>query len=492
MLQEAILSIPSFHTAANVPYILDDHNRARIFHGSNFVSKNFPWHSQSLLNESNVEILANMGFNTVRLGYVWTGAEPQSGFYNQSYYNKIDEIIALLNKHDIVPFLDVHQDVMSSFFCLYDAFPQWIVSQSDQSSHDFPWPFKPSANGNACNSERGWGANYLSEACGVAFQTLYNEGSSFNQAFTNFWQKTAEHFKDKPILGYEFINEPWAGDIFADPALLTPGHAGRKNLMPFYDRLSETIRAIDNQHLLFYEPVTWGMIFNGTVLGSGLDHVPGGQDHLDKSVFSFHYYCWWYSDLTNDMQRQTCDRLFGPKIFDQVSRETRHRGGAAMLTEWGQACDFNNQNPSDPDIECNQVMDLADKHLIGWTDWYFGERLEGSNFAALTENAQRIFARTYAKIVAGRPTNMQFDVTTKEFRLCFSIEDESLVTSSISEIFVPFNLHYSQGIDIETTPNVEVFQLNMEKNQVLLRNRAMSISDKKHEACVKIAPKTSK
>lgn len=490
MLSESILSLPSFHTAANVPYILDDHNRARIFHGSNFVVKGDPWYSGSLLNETNVELLAGMGFNTVRLGYMWTGAQPTEDGFNQTYFETIDKIITLLNKHDIIPFLDVHQDVMSSSFCLYDAFPPWVVKQSDTPAHAFPWPLSSGPNGYPCDPNRGWGANYLSDACGVAFQTLYKDGSSFNQAFTSFWQKTAEYFKNKPILGYEFINEPWAGDIYSDPALLLPGHAGRSNLLPLYDRLSTTIRAIDDKHLLFYEPVTWGMIFNGTVMGSGFDHVPGGTEHIDSAVFSFHYYCWWYSDLTNDMQRQTCDRLFGPKVFDQVSRETRQRGGAAMLTEWGQACDFNNQDPSDPTTECNAIMDLADQHLFSWTDWYFGERLEGSNFASLTENAQRIFARTYAKIIAGRPRKMHFDVATKSFQLCFTQESTDVVTSPISEIFVPFQWHYPNGIDIHTTPNVEVAAVNTDQNQVLIRNRAVSATDVS-EACVTITPKAA-
>jgi endoglycosylceramidase len=84
-----------------------------------------------------------------------------------------------------------------------------------------------------------------------------------------------------------------AGDIYSDPTLLAPGNAGKKNLLPFYDRIVEGIRQKDSKHLIFYEPVTWGMIFNGDILGSGFDHVPGGSDHMNSSVYSFHYYCWW-------------------------------------------------------------------------------------------------------------------------------------------------------------------------------------------------------
>jgi endoglycosylceramidase len=486
MLSQSVLSVPSFHSSGSVPYILDEFNRARFFHGSNFVNKGFPWYAESLLNETNVEILANMGMNTVRLGFMWTGAQPESGdSFNSTYFDMIDQIVDNLVKHKIYPFLDVHQDVMSSYFCLYDAFPKWAVDQSDISKHEFPWPLKTGVNDNPCPIERGWGQNYLSDACGTAFQTLYNEGSSFEASFFKFWQKTAEHFNDKPILGYELINEPWAGDIYTDPALLLPAHAGNKNLLPFYDRLTNAIREKDINHLIFYEPVTWGMIFNGDILGSGFDHVPGGITYQNASVFSFHYYCWWYSDTTNDMQRKTCDSIFGPKVFEQVIRETKQLGGAAMLTEWGQACDYDNEDVYNDQGECNAIMAFADDHLISWTDWYFGERLSGSNFGSLTENGRRIFSRIYAQAIAGRPIANKYDVTTRSYNLCFVQHDD--ITSSITEIFVPFAAHFPEGIDITTSTDLEVVKVDVDGNQVWVKNRAVKLP----KSCVIITPKSS-
>ena len=133
--------------------------------------------------------------------------------------------------------------------------------------------------------------------------------------YINFWMKTADYFKNKRgIIGYEIINEPWAGDIYTQPDLLLPGHAGSKNLQPFYDIMSDAIRSVDANNLIFYEPVTWGMIFNGSVIGSGFTAVPGGSQWVTKSVFSFHYYCFWLN-LDNDMTKETCDRLFVPKVF---------------------------------------------------------------------------------------------------------------------------------------------------------------------------------
>eukprot|EP01031_Cornospumella_fuschlensis_P045305 gene45305-55427_t len=200
-------AFPTFSTSDAAPYFFDNLNRPRVFHGSNFVQKGWPWYPEVLTNESHIAELASLGFNTIRLGFMWTGAEPQKGQYNETYFDIMGSIVDTLAKYEIYPFLDVHQDVMSSYFCLYDGFPTWAVDESATPAHAFSWPLKPEGD-NMCPYSRGWASNYFSEACGVAFQTLYTPNSSLQKDFVAFWQKTASYFKDKPILGYELINEP--------------------------------------------------------------------------------------------------------------------------------------------------------------------------------------------------------------------------------------------------------------------------------------------
>ena len=77
----------------------------------------------------------------------------------------------------------------------------------------------------------------------------------------------------------------------ADPSILIPGVAGKKNLERMHDSVAEQIRRVDTRHNIFFEPVTWGMVFDGTASGSGFDHVPGGPEYANRSVFSYHYYC---------------------------------------------------------------------------------------------------------------------------------------------------------------------------------------------------------
>jgi endoglycosylceramidase len=489
----------AFHTSASLPYIFDEFNRVRIFHGTNMVNKNFPWYPEGLLNETNIALLASMGMNTIRLSLQWTGVEPEENAYNMTYLDTTNQIVDNLLKYGIHPFLDVHQDVMSSYFCLYDGFPKWAVDKSRKPTHEFPWPLLPGDDGNPCPWERFWNRNYFSEATGVAFQTLYEPNSDFQNAFYSFWQSSADYFKDKPILGYEIINEPWAGDIYTDPTLLLPGNVGAKNLQPMYDRISEAIRSKDPNHIIFYEPVTWGMIFNGNLTGTGFTHVPGGAQWANASVFSWHYYCWWYDPATaTDFTRETCDQMFGPKVFDQVSRDIHKLGGSTMLTEWGQGCDFDNMDPYDESgNECNEVMKLADEHFMSWTDWYFGGHLQ-EQFFDMSLNSRLIFSRVYAQAIAGYPKSMYYNVTNKNFNLCFQQDTrETVITSKDTEIFVPFALQFPDGIEviIQTPDILELVSVDEKKNQVVVRNiikETKTVGKDEAIACVNIVPKVAK
>jgi len=75
------------------------------------------------------------------------------------------------------------------------------------------------------------------------------------------WAHLADINKGKnAVLGYEIINEPWAGDIYRDPTYLLPGNAGHKNLAPLYEKVAAAIRKVNKDALILYEPVTWGYL----------------------------------------------------------------------------------------------------------------------------------------------------------------------------------------------------------------------------------------
>lgn len=63
--------------------------------------------------------------------------------------------------------------------------------------------------------KREWGDYYFSEAASKAFQSIYSNVDGLLDEWADFWKKTATYFKSSPsVIGYELINEPFAGDIY--------------------------------------------------------------------------------------------------------------------------------------------------------------------------------------------------------------------------------------------------------------------------------------
>mmetsp|Transcript_36033 Transcript_36033/g.50042 ORF Transcript_36033/g.50042 Transcript_36033/m.50042 type:complete len:84 (+) Transcript_36033:145-396(+) len=73
------------------------------------------------------------------------------------------------------------------------------------------------------------------------------------------------------VLGFELINEPFAGNIVRHPRLLLPGVADRVMLQPAYDTLGNMIREADEEAVLFFASVTWD-----DAVAVGFKHPPGG------------------------------------------------------------------------------------------------------------------------------------------------------------------------------------------------------------------------
>ena len=133
-----------YSTAAPMPgqpTLIDEYGRYRIFHGFNDVQKGFPWYPKDMLNTTRIQLLQDLGMNAVRLGMMWSGAQPSMNEWNTSYYSTMSSIVDSLAQHGIYSLLDMHQDGMSSKFCLYDGLPLWVVNLAPPPQHPFPWPF---------------------------------------------------------------------------------------------------------------------------------------------------------------------------------------------------------------------------------------------------------------------------------------------------------------------------------------------------------------
>lgn len=459
----AALSAPSnlsFIHAGDSGGFLDEAGRVRIFHGCNRVKKSAPWYFKDMLaSDAEFDLLEALGFNVVRLGFMWSGFNPAPGVFNSTYLQAIQTIVKRLAARGIYTLLDMHEDVLSSKFCTYDGAPLWVVNKASPPKHAFPWPLKGNCSG------RFWMANTLTEAAAAAYQDLYDNTRGMLDDMAAFWARGAQAFAATPsVLGYELINEPFAGNFYADPALLLPGVAGGKNLQRMYDTVATAIYSHDTRHLLFYEPVTWGMIFDGKTAGSGFTHVPGGAAHANTSVFTFHYYCKSFVphyETEPTLTKAVCDDAVKPLVFEAAKKETRRLGGAAFMSE-GLSCDFEQK---DARAECEAVMAALDKQLMSYTDYADSQ---GDTFAP-SQAQQEGWARSYARAVAGTPLNMSFDAASKAFELCYTI-DASIAAPT--EVFASRTYSYPQGRAVRTTANLRAETDPARPDVVLVRPAA--------------------
>ena len=142
---------------------------------------------------------------------------------------------------------------MDGTILAYDGIPRWLVDKFDvPTDHPFPWPFVDS-------HFKDWMCGYFTEECGAGFQQLYENKAGAADKMAAVWALLAETYKgNNAVLGYELINEPWAGDIYEDITRLLPANAGSKNLVPFYENITAAMRAVNDEAVIFWEPVTWG------------------------------------------------------------------------------------------------------------------------------------------------------------------------------------------------------------------------------------------
>mmetsp|Transcript_32558 Transcript_32558/g.54897 ORF Transcript_32558/g.54897 Transcript_32558/m.54897 type:complete len:600 (+) Transcript_32558:3-1802(+) len=441
---------------------VDEAGRELMFHGVNAIVKGPPWVPETnywdgdiSLGEKDMADLESLGLNVIRLGSMWPGLEPEQGKFSEAYLNKLKEITANAADHGIYTILDMHQDVLSENFCGEGA-PNWVVQLADlPDGATFPAPKNENtsytedpdnvaADGFPLRSDcskSGWASYYSTYDCSYTFEQLYTN-PQLVKAWSGFWSYLAKAFKgDETVLGYELINEPWAGDVFNKPSLYIPGVADRERLQPVYDQLVRAIRAIDEETLVFFAAVTWD-----DVVPAGFTAAPGGGSEADRSVFAYHYY---------EPPQARDEHYFSTRLQDAQRLQV-----GSMLTE------FERPRNSDPDAagaERDPFFDTAtaaDRNLQSWAMWELKTFCKESNDSIASDSQNAAFgscktgygesnylwdsagnvnpivakklARTYPLAVAGNTTSMVFHATTRLLTTGTTSTSTSTSSSSVA------------------------------------------------------------
>jgi len=279
------------------------------------------------------------------------------------------------------------------------------------------------------------------------------------------------------VLGYELINEPWAGDIYRFPQYFSRlGEADKVNLIPFYTLLHQTVRKNDNNHLVFYEKATVD-IFGA----SGFTAGPGGKPYNDRQVYSYHVYCG-----PNDPQGDPRNIIecAGEDFveYEIAANDARRLGGGGFMTEFGAV---GNTTTSIQDIDW--ITDAADAFFQSWAYWqfkYFADLTTsgtGEGFynkeGVLEENKLKALSRSYPQAVAGLPTYFSFEPRNAEFKLEYHID---LAITQPTEIYLNEKYYYPKGYTVSITPtntaswsstginNVQILPINGVRNNTAI------------------------
>jgi endoglycosylceramidase len=432
---------PQSHT-----FVEDSGQRRELFfHGVNYVRKGAPFIADVVddcdpilgpacpppqtwtLTADDVLQLEQRGMNVVRLGVMWPGAMPEGpGKINATYFDQVERIVDLLWKYGVYTIIDLHQDVLSPRICGEGA-PLWVkTTRAALGGLPFPLPLglKPLdtlsdglPNCSAAPSPIGWSSFYLSDTCGRAFEAIYHdtEPQRLGRQLEIFWSEVAKRLAKKPgVAFYELLNEPWVGDSVEHPEyLLQPGRADRDQLVPFYRRLHDAIRAHDNETLILYSGMEVGDRLTTAV---GFEEGPGGPSYDAKQALVMHNYCAIGTDGGGPQpgtQRAFCDVTDG-KTFAARDKDKRRLNTALFMTEFGAT------GTSATGLkEVSVVADGADAlhPPVSWAYWAW-DAFKGPN--GNTSATWSAISRSYAPVIDGRLEHWSGGGSDSRFEVTFT------------------------------------------------------------------------
>lgn len=429
-------------------WLVDHHDRVVISHGVNLVWKLDPFvppDEPAGFTAADAEWLADHGFNTARLGVLWTGVTPEApDEIDHDYLQAWDRVVELLAEQEIWMLFDFHQDMLGPVY-QGEGVPEYAIPELHSTETLGPPSF-------------GFPFNYFTFQVSKAFDKLWaaGPGSAAWEGYRTAWTAVAEHYGDRPyVMGYDLLNEPWAGREYLLCLISGCPRSHAREIQPFFEHAIDGIRTVDAHNIVWMEPQ---LLAGGTGSPSGFRSIPG-EDQLGYSV---HNYC-PLSSLTQSLslgqsapaldQLPDGCRIFESRVFRSARRTAERIGAVELTTEFGAT--------DDPDL-LRRVTALADKHLSGWQYWAYKNwndpttQSQESGAQGLFEDDAElssaksakldILVRTYPQATAGIPRELSFDPDSGAFRYRY----EARTATAPTEIHVP-ERHYPEGYAVEVS-----------------------------------------
>ncbi len=190
-------------------------------------------YKENLMTEADIAAIASWGYTSVRFPLHWNmfGGEEVSGVYDEDGFATIDQILTWCKANNMYVLLDMH------------------AAPGGQSKTGI--------------------ADYIEGT-----PSLW-ESQSHQDRLVELWQEIASRYADEPyIAGYDLINETF-----------NQSDAGNVLMRSVYIRITDAIREVDTNHILYIEGNEYGNDFTGL--------TPPWDDNM---AYSFHKY-WTPADV---------------------------------------------------------------------------------------------------------------------------------------------------------------------------------------------------
>jgi aryl-phospho-beta-D-glucosidase BglC (GH1 family) len=291
--------------------------------------------------EADYQQMSSWGFNVVRLPIAWNFIEPRPGQYDETLFSRyVDRDIAWAKKYGIYAIIDLHQYGWSPYFTYYDY---WI----DGNAAGVP-SWGVSGYPNTSQGEAQAKADFWSNM-GPNGTLSSNTNPSMQDRFMQVWKYVAGRYsQEETIAGYDIFNEPMIysmnGDISYDADKL------RSETLPaFYNKAVDTVRTVDNNHMIFWEP--------------GVVNKITSPPDRPNVIYSPHYPGGW---ITNGYDGNTA-RLQA-SLDEWVLVPSQEWNQPAFVGEWGMRVEGANVTQYIVDL-----ANLMDEHLVGAAWWAYAK-----------------------------------------------------------------------------------------------------------------------
>lgn len=415
-------------------WLTDATGRVVVLHGLNMMDK-FPPYLPSAQGFDNRDaaFLARSGFNGLRLGVDYAAVEPRPGRYDARYLNGLANEVQMLGRHGVVVLLS------SDLNCWSDAFggqgmPAWMSETGGLPPNPTMQGFPACYITPSVAQDRVWARFYANDPASdrLGLQSHYVGG----------WARIAARLrKDRNVLGYDTLNEPWPGTASFGPCLSALGCPGfdRAALTSYTRRVAAAVHAVNRRAILWAEP-NIGFDFGSPTYLSAV----GGPSGL-----AFHDYC-----LAQEVGADT-SKCSAParRVISNALDYGRRTGAALLLSEFGGTDNLN---------ILRVVVADADASMLPWLEWTFygKDPCCARPYEGIIRDIRRpptganvkwgklaVLARPYPQLIAGTPIGWSWNPSSRVFHLAYRTARAGggpLATGLATEVFVP-GLHYPGG-----------------------------------------------